>query len=139
MRALTLAVVLVLSPLAGCASSKDATGTEPGADGNGGTATPPAPESVDLTVATTAPYAYSPATLSAKAGSLVNLTYTNNDPVPIQMHNWVLDEGDAETDVVGVGASASVTFTAPDAGTYEFYCSVGNHRTLGMVGTFTVT
>lgn len=138
MRAVALAACLILVPLAGCTSSQDAPGTGPVDGGNGGAATP-APEPVELAVATTAPYSYSPATLSVAEGALVNLTYTNSDPVPIQQHDWVLDGADVATDVVGVGASTSVTFTAPEAGTYEFYCSVGSHRALGMRGTLTVT
>lgn len=136
-----IAPLVVLLLLAGCVKSKDAPGTGDGGAAAGGntTTTPPPPEVVDLTVATSAPYAYAPTTLSAPAGSTVNLTYTNNDPVPIQQHNWVLDEAGASTDVIGVGASDSVTFVAPAAGDYEFYCAVGNHRQLGMVGTFTST
>lgn len=136
MRVLALLVLLVL--VSGCVKSKDAAGTDTNTTTppppSGGT--PPAP--VELSVSTSAPYAYSPATLTASAGDVVNLTYTNDDPVPIQQHNWVLDEAGATTEIIGVGESTSVTFTAPEAGTYTFYCSVGNHAQLGMTGTFTV-
>jgi hypothetical protein len=39
---------------------------------------------------------------------------------------------------VGAGASDVVEFTADKAGTFEYYCSVGNHRAMGMKGTLTV-
>lgn len=135
-----LAFLLVLVVLTGCVKSKDAPGTETNTTGNpSDTTTEPAMDPVALAVATTAPYSYDPNTLTVAAGALVNLTYTNNDPVPIQQHNWVLDEAKATTEVIGTGASTSVEFIAPAAGTYTFYCSVQNHRDLGMRGTFTVT
>jgi uncharacterized cupredoxin-like copper-binding protein len=31
-----------------------------------------------------------------------------------------------------------VQFVADKTGTFEFYCSVGNHRQMGMVGTLVV-
>src|SRR3990167_9256749 len=36
------------------------------------------------------------------------------------------------------GQSASVEFTADKAGGFEYYCSVGTHRAMGMVGAFIV-
>ena len=135
-----LAVLLLVLLVGGCVKTKDATGTDTNTTdgGSGGPTTTPPAEPLALTVTTSAPYAFAPTALTAAPGQLVNLTYTNNDPVPIQQHDWVLDEASAQTDVVGVGESASVLFLAPEAGTYTFYCSVGNHRQLGMVGTFTV-
>lgn len=141
-RLVALATVLVAAGLAGCVKTKDATGTDAtdegtGAPAPGGDTT--APTVVELSVSSpqVPPYSFSPNALSAKAGETVNLTYTNDDAVA--PHNWVFDEAQASTDTIGGGESASVTFVAPAAGTYEFYCAVGNHRTLGMVGTFTVT
>lgn len=32
----------------------------------------------------------------------------------------------------------SVTFVADTLGTFEYYCSVGNHRAQGMVGNLVV-
>ena len=53
-------------------------------------------------------------------------------------HDWVVDEFDAATDKVRPGTPTSVTFVADTAGTYEYYCSVGNHRAEGMVGSLIV-
>lgn len=53
-------------------------------------------------------------------------------------HDWVVDEFNAKTDQVNSGGTTSVEFVAGTAGTYEYYCSVGNHRARGMVGTLIV-
>jgi plastocyanin len=53
-------------------------------------------------------------------------------------HDWVIDEFNAATDQVNSGGTSSVEFIAGTAGTYEYYCSVGNHRQRGMVGTLIV-
>ena len=53
-------------------------------------------------------------------------------------HNWTLDEFDAKTDTIQGGETDSVEFTADKAGTFEYYCGVGNHRAQGMVGKLMV-
>lgn len=67
-------------------------------------------------------------------GDVIRLTYQNGGGT----HNWALDEFDAATETIGGGQSTTIEFTADRAGTFEFYCNVGNHRELGMVGTFIV-
>jgi len=51
------------------------------------------------------------------------------------LHDWVVDELDARTIRAGGGSNTSVEFVADKAGTFEYYCSVGSHRQMGMVGT----
>lgn len=53
-------------------------------------------------------------------------------------HDWVVDEFDAATEQVNPGTPTSVTFVADQAGTFEFYCSVMQHRAQGMVGELIV-
>lgn len=53
-------------------------------------------------------------------------------------HDWVLDEFDARTERVRDGDTSSVTFVADKKGTFEYYCSVGDHRAQGMVGALIV-
>lgn len=54
-------------------------------------------------------------------------------------HDWKIDEFDAATEIVTpTDGVTSVTFVADQAGSFEYYCSVGNHRTEGMVGTLMV-
>ena len=54
------------------------------------------------------------------------------------LHDWVVDEFDAATTQVQTNGEASVTFVADKKGSFEYYCSVGQHRANGMVGTLIV-
>ncbi len=74
--------------------------------------------------------------MTVKKGQTVTINFANGDG----MHDWVLDtfEG-ARTPVIKTGEKSSITFVADEVGTFEYYCSVGNHRERGMVGTFVVT
>jgi carboxymethylenebutenolidase len=72
--------------------------------------------------------------LRVKAGDTVRIELAVLD----MTHDLVIDEFSAATDQVGAGQTTSVEFTAPRAGEYEYYCSVGNHRAMGMAGKFIV-
>ena len=100
-------------------------------------------------------------TMTAKAGEEVTVRFANN--AVTQQHNWVLVQGGTKDDVavaglvdpvnwlspddpnviasvnlISPGESAQVTFTAPEAGTYEFVCTFPGHNAT-MFGTFEVT
>jgi plastocyanin len=80
---------------------------------------------------------FSPNRITAKPGQTVNLTLTSSDEV----HDFVIDEFNANSGLVSAGGEKTFSFTIPtnaEAGDYEFYCSVGSHRQMGMVGTLTV-
>jgi plastocyanin len=53
-------------------------------------------------------------------------------------HDFVIDEFNARTEQINAGQTSSTTFIADTPGTYEYYCSVGNHREMGMRGTLVV-
>jgi uncharacterized cupredoxin-like copper-binding protein len=44
----------------------------------------------------------------------------------------------AHTALLAPGASETLSFTAPEAGTYTFICTYPGHYAGGMQGTFTV-
>ncbi|MDF1568587.1 MAG: plastocyanin/azurin family copper-binding protein [Spirochaetaceae bacterium] len=69
-----------------------------------------------------------------RIGANVRLTFD----VVGGMHDWVLDEFDAATEVMRRGGSQTIEFTADEAGTFEYYCSVTGHRRSGMYGSFIV-
>lgn len=80
-------------------------------------------------------YSFSPATMTVKKGDRVRIIFNNTGG----LHDWVLDEFNAKTKQLAAGASETIEFVADKAGTFEYYCSVGQHRAMGMKGTLTVT
>lgn len=78
------------------------------------------------------------------AGQNPELVVQEGDTVRIELevtqgfHDLVIDEFDAATEQVAAGNTTVVEFVADEAGTYEYYCSVGSHRAQGMYGTFIV-
>lgn len=81
-------------------------------------------------------FKFSPATLTFKKGQTVRLTLKNVGKMP---HDWVVDELGVRTKTIPSGDTDTIEFTPEKAGTFEYYCSVGQHRANGMVGTLTVT
>jgi nitrosocyanin len=79
-------------------------------------------------------FSFSPSTLTVNKGDTVKITFKNSGG----MHDFVLDEFNVKTKPIESGASETVSFTANKAGTFNYYCSVGNHRAMGMQGTLTV-
>ena len=115
-----------------------------GGDDNGGggaSATTAAPETtattgggggeteIQLTASGTA---WDKTSLDMTSGAEVKVEVTNQDTVE---HNFTFAEAGANQDVEG-GEDATVTFTAPAAGSYEFFCK---YHPSAMRGTVTVT
>jgi plastocyanin len=76
--------------------------------------------------------AWNTTSFDLKAGSSYTLEVTNQDGIE---HNFTFAAGDAKQDVEG-GEDATVTFTAPAAGSYPFFCK---YHPSAMKGTITVT
>lgn len=85
-------------------------------------------------------YKFAPGAMEAETSESITINLKN---VGARRHDIVfeLDNGRREaTTQINGGQSASVTFLAPAAtGEYVFYCSVGQHRALGMEGKLTIT
>ena len=79
-------------------------------------------------------FKFAPATLTVNKGDTVRITFKNTGGT----HDFVIDELGVKTQVINTGQEEVVEFVADTAGTFEYYCSVGNHRQMGMVGTLTV-
>lgn len=67
-------------------------------------------------------------------GDTVRVTFTSESG----MHDFVIDELNVKTQVLQAGGTETVEFVASEVGTFEFYCSVGQHRQMGMVGNLIV-
>lgn len=79
-------------------------------------------------------YGFSPNTLTVNKGDTVKITFKNSGGV----HDFVINEFNVKTKTIRSGDSETVSFVANQAGTFQFYCSVANHKQMGMVGTLTV-
>ena len=53
-------------------------------------------------------------------------------------HDWSVGGFNIATEKVSDGQSSSVEFVADKKGTFEYYCSVGSHRQMGMKGKLIV-
>ncbi len=80
------------------------------------------------------PYSFTPSEIRVKKGDTVRIVFTNQQGT----HNWVIDEFNARTNILQAGQSETIDFLADKTGSFEYYCSVGNHRALGMKGTLIV-
>jgi plastocyanin len=105
--------------------------TTPTSSGATGGTTVPAPTTVNVTGGE---FYFQPSTITVKKGQTVTIHFTNVSG----SHNWVIDAFNARTPVIGAGKTADVTFIASKTGSFEYYCSVGNHRAMGMKGTLIV-
>lgn len=77
---------------------------------------------------------YKPNTITVKKGQKVKIVMTSKD----MMHDFNIDDLNVHMPVTQSGETGTVEFTADKVGTFEYYCSVGNHRQRGQVGTLTV-
>lgn len=80
-------------------------------------------------------FEFTPSGITVKQGQTVTINFTSEDGGP---HDLVIDEFDVATEQVSSGETSSITFVADRVGEFEYYCSVGNHREMGMVGTLVV-
>jgi len=94
------------------------------------------PKSADAkeVVVTESNYKFTPNKITAKKGQKTRIVFKNSGG----MHDFRVDELQLATSIIQNGEEDFVEFTPDKTGTYEFYCSVGNHRQMGMVGTLTV-
>ncbi|OGD33911.1 hypothetical protein A2988_00250 [Candidatus Azambacteria bacterium RIFCSPLOWO2_01_FULL_46_25] len=81
-------------------------------------------------------FSFAPSEIRVKKGEKVKVNFANAGGWP---HDFVIDELNVRTPQVTVGESASVEFIADKAGTFEYYCSVGQHRQNGMKGKLIVS
>lgn len=80
-------------------------------------------------------FSFSPASISLKVGDKVKLTLKNEGKME---HNFVIDELEVETVMVGPGEEDTVEFEVTEEMQATYYCSVGSHRQLGMEGKLIV-
>ncbi len=79
-------------------------------------------------------YEFSETEIRVTEGDIVRLTLVNEEGT----HDWVIDEFGASTNILEAGEEETIEFLADEPGEFEYYCAVGNHRAMGMVGTLIV-
>ncbi len=117
----------------------------------GPTPTPVAPVNGDLTVVTSE-WGFDPPNIVLQQSEEVRLVLQNNGAI---LHNLKVDDllvdvieeistggfsGDDETLFVGAASDdvGLLTFVPLEPGEYEFFCTISNHRQLGMRGVLSV-
>jgi plastocyanin len=83
----------------------------------------------------TANFSFSLKEIKVKKGDTVKIKLVNKEG----FHDMRIDEfGIATPKLNGEGQTADIEFVAGKTGTFEYYCSVGQHRAMGMVGKLIV-
>jgi nitrite reductase (NO-forming) len=79
-------------------------------------------------------FEFDPKTITVSKGDTVKITFKDNDG----RHDLVVDGYNVRTNVIGPGATDTVEFVADKSGSFEYFCSVSNHKELGMTGKLVV-
>jgi nitrosocyanin len=77
---------------------------------------------------------FKPDTITVKKGQKVKIVLH----AVSMMHDFYIDELNVKSPIVKNGDTGTVEFTPDQVGTFEYYCSVGQHRANGQVGKITV-
>lgn len=68
--------------------------------------------------------------IKVKKGEKVAIQFTNTEG----FHDFVIDELNVRTQKISEGKSETILIPTNKTGAFAFYCSVGQHRKLGMEG-----
>lgn len=79
-------------------------------------------------------YSYDVKEIRVKLNDKVKINFTNTEG----FHDFRIDELGVKTNVIKTGETESTEFVANKVGTFEYYCSVGQHRANGMWGKMIV-
>lgn len=79
-------------------------------------------------------FSFSPGNLTVKKGDRVKITFVNSAGT----HDLKIEGYGVGTKVIQGGATETFEFIADKTGSFEYYCSVGSHRQMGMKGTLIV-
>ena len=79
-------------------------------------------------------FSFTPSMLSVSKGDRVKITFKNTSG----FHDFRIDEFGVAAKQAQSPYQEVLEFTADKTGTFEYYCSVGTHRAMGMKGTLKV-
>src|SRR5687767_4069496 len=69
-------------------------------------------------------YVYDTTQMTVNRGDVVRIVFINS----VGNHDFNLDEFGVKTNILNPGESETVEFVAGTVGSFEYYCSVNNHR-----------
>ena len=95
---------------------------------------PPVVQKTDTFLVTAQNFSFSLKEMRVKKGDKVRITLTNTEG----SHDLVIDAFNVNTGRLAAGETKTVEFIASKTGTFEYYCSVGEHRNMGMKGNLIV-
>lgn len=127
----TLVSVIAILLLAGCDSTPNTPETPTPAAPSNPPAEPPVTQVRQISMETGNFY-FKPNSLTVKVNQPVKINFTNSGT-----HNFSLDAFGISQNMQG--STSSVTFTPNKTGTFQFFCNVGKHASMGQVGTLIVT
>lgn len=79
-------------------------------------------------------FTFDPKELRVKKGDAVRITFKNAGG----FHDFTIDEFNVKTKQIPAGEEDTIEFVADKTGSFAYYCSVGNHREMGMEGALVV-
>ncbi len=79
-------------------------------------------------------FSFKPNLITVKKGDRVKITFKNS----AGFHDFVIDEYGMATKKTQAPTTEVLEFTADKVGSFEYYCSVGSHKAMGMYGTLKV-
>ncbi len=79
-------------------------------------------------------FTYGTSKITVKKGSTLILAVTNEKG----FHDFKIDELKIDSGMIKEGDTWEVTVPTDTVGSFEYYCSVGEHRANGMKGTLTI-
>ncbi len=80
-------------------------------------------------------FSFAPEMITVKKGDRVKIIFKNS----AGFHDFKIDEYGIVTQQTKSPTTEVLEFTADKAGSFEYYCSVGSHRAMGMKGTLKVS
>ena len=79
-------------------------------------------------------FSFSPSTITVNKGDRVKIIFENS----AGFHDFKIDEYGVATKQTNAPTTEVLEFTADKAGSFEYYCSVGSHKAMGMKVTLIV-
>ena len=114
--------------------NEDMEGTTDGEDTEPVYQTPPVSQTVKEFTVSGKNYSFSPSVITVKKGDRVKITYMSTQG----LHDFVVDEYGLATKQMQAPGTEVIEFTADKAGSFKYYCSVGSHKLMGMMGILKV-